>query len=70
MQDIIDELGSKEQVRELIDYYFGISRGDHELSWFFFNYDKLGRAYRLQVKDRAKRRQLMEETKRRMEDNA
>lgn len=45
---------SPDDARGLIDYYFEtISPGGHDLTWFFYNYDKLAEAKERRDKDAA-----------------
>jgi len=52
-----------EEVKGLIDYYFTTtSQKRHALDWFFYNYEKLQTSMDEVEKDRARRKQLREES--------
>lgn len=56
------------QAKELIDYYFTTPpTRRHDLDWFFYNYEKLVKAWRDGKSDAEHRRKLMEESKIRAE---
>jgi hypothetical protein len=40
MQDVIDSVGY-DRSRVLLEYYFKMSKPNHPLSWFFYNFEKL-----------------------------
>ena len=62
MQDVIDSVGF-ERGMDLIEYYFKTSKSGHPLLFFLYNFDKLDTMYKEQLKDKEKRRKLMEATK-------
>lgn len=67
MQDVIDSVGF-DRAKELLIYYFKISKSGHPLQFFFFNFDKMD-VMEVEIrKDQAKRRLLMEETKKMIEE--
>ena len=66
MQDVIDSVGF-DRAKELLEYYFGLSKNGHPLQFFFYNFDKMD-ALKLEIeKDKEKRRLLLEETKKMVE---
>lgn len=66
MQDVIDSVGF-DRAKELIEYYFGLNKNGHPLQFFFYNFDKMD-ALKLEIeKDKEKRRLLLEETKKMVE---
>lgn len=67
MQDVIDSVGF-DRAKELLVYYFKISKSGHPLQFFFFNFDKMDVMEAEIRKDQARRRLLMEETKRMIEE--
>lgn len=47
---------SVQETKELIDYWLGInSAQNHQLTWFFYNYDKLIEVRNAQAEDAARR---------------
>lgn len=66
MQDVIDSVGFN-RAKELLEYYFGLNKNGHPLQFFFYNFDKMD-ALKLEIeKDKEKRRLLLEETKKMVE---
>ena len=67
MQDVIDSVGF-DRAKELLVYYFKISKSGHPLQFFFFNFDKMD-VMEIEIRrDQARRRLLMEETKKMIEE--
>lgn len=67
MQDVIDSVGY-DRAKELLEYYFGLTKNGHPLQFFFYNFDKMD-ALKIEIeKDKAKRRLLLEETKKMVEE--
>lgn len=62
MQDVIDSVGF-ETGMDLLEYYFKTSKSNHPLLFFLYNFDKLDNMRKEQLKDKEKRRKLMEATK-------
>lgn len=62
MQDVIDSVGF-ERGMDLLEYYFKTSKSNHPLLFFLYNFDKLDTMRKEQLKDKEKRRKLMEATK-------
>jgi len=66
MQDVIDSVGYN-RAKELLEYYFGLTKNGHPLQFFFYNFDKMD-ALKIEIeKDKEKRRLLLEETKKMVE---
>jgi hypothetical protein len=66
MQDVIDSVGY-DRAKELLEYYFGLTKNGHPLQFFFYNFDKMD-ALKIEIeKDKEKRRLLLEETKKMVE---
>ena len=67
MQDVIDSVGY-DRAKELLEYYFGLTKNGHPLQFFFYNFDKMD-ALKIEIeKDKEKRRLLLEETKKMVEE--
>jgi hypothetical protein len=67
MQDVIDSVGF-DRAKELLVYYFKINKSGHPLQFFFFNFDKMDVMEVEIKKDQARRRLLMEETKKMIQE--
>jgi hypothetical protein len=66
MQDVIDSVGFS-RAKELLEYYFGLNKNGHPLQFFFYNFDKMD-ALKVEIeRDKEKRRLLLEETKKMVE---
>ncbi len=66
MQDVIDSVGY-DRAKELLEYYFGLTKNGHPLQFFFYNFDKMD-SLKIEIeKDKEKRRLLLEETKKMVE---
>ena len=66
MQDVIDSVGF-DRAKELLEYYFGLTKNGHPLQFFFYNFDKMDALKTEIEKDKEKRRLLLEETKKMVE---
>lgn len=66
MQDVIDSVGF-DRAKELIEYYFELNKNGHPLQFFFYNFDKMDSLKTEIEKDKEKRRLLLEETKKMVE---
>ena len=62
MQDVIDSVGI-DRAKEILVYYFSLSKGGHPLQFFFYNFDRMDAAIAEVEKDKERRRLLLEETK-------
>ncbi len=66
MQDVVDSVGF-ERAKELLTYYFSLNKNGHPLQFFFYNFDKMD-ALKIEIeRDKEKRRLLLEETKKMVE---
>lgn len=60
---------STEQAKELVDFYFTTPADrDHNLDWFFYNYEKLNQSMYDTKKDQEASARLMAESKKRAEE--
>ena len=66
MQDVIDSVGY-DRAKQLLEYYFGLTKNGHPLQFFFYNFDKMDVVKTEIEKDKEKRRLLLEETKKMVE---
>jgi len=66
MQDVVDSVGYN-RAKELLEYYFGLTKNGHPLQFFFYNFDKMDLVKTEIEKDKEKRRLLLEETKKMVE---
>jgi hypothetical protein len=66
MQDVIDSVGF-DRAKELLEYYFGLTKNGHPLQFFFYNFDKMDELKKEIEKDKERRRLLLEETKKMVE---
>ena len=66
MQDVIDSVGY-DRAKELLIYYFGLTKNGHPLQFFYYNFDKMDALKIEMEKDKEKRRLLLEETKKMVE---
>lgn len=67
MQDLIDSVGI-DRAKELLIYYFSLPKGGHPLQFFFYNFDRIDSALVEIEKDKERRRLLLEETKKMVEE--
>ncbi len=67
MQDVIDSVGF-DRAKELLVYYFSLPKGGHPLQFFFYNFDRMETAMNEANKDKERRRLLLEETKKMVEE--
>ena len=67
MQDVIDSVGF-DRAKDLLIYYFSLPKGGHPLQFFFYNFDRMENAMIEAEKDRERRRLLLEETKKMVEE--
>jgi hypothetical protein len=66
MQDVIDSVGF-DRAKELLEYYFNLTKHGHNIQFFLYNFDKMDTVKTEIEKDKAKRRLLLEETKKMVE---
>ena len=67
MQDVIESVGF-DRAKELLVYYFSLPKGGHPLQFFFYNFDRIDAAVSEVEKDKERRRLLLEETKKMVEE--
>ena len=67
MQDVIDSVGF-DRAKELLIYYFSLPKGGHPLNFFFYNFDRIDSAVSEVERDKERRRLLLEETKKMVEE--
>lgn len=67
MQDVIDSVGF-DRAKELLAYYFSLPKGGHPLQFFFYNFDRMDIVEVEAQKDKERRRLLLEETKKMVEN--
>ena len=67
MQDVIDSVGF-DRAKELLTYYFSLQKGGHPLQFFFYNFDRMDIVEVEAQKDKERRRLLLEETKKMVEN--
>jgi hypothetical protein len=68
MQDVVDSVGF-ERAKELLEYYLKVTKPRHPLQWFFYNFDKLDDMLEQKQADAVRRKKMLEETKRMVEEN-
>ena len=66
MQDVIDSVGF-DRAKELLEYYFHLTKHGHTIQFFLYNFDKMDTVRTEIEKDKEKRRLLLEETKKMVE---
>ena len=67
MQDVIESVGY-DRARELLEYYFRVTKQGHPLQWFFYNFDRLDDMLLQSEEDAQRRKKLREATKRMVEE--
>ena len=67
MQDVIESVGL-DRAKELLIYYFSLPKGGHPLQFFFYNFDRIDSAVAEIKRDKERRRLLLEETKKMVEE--
>lgn len=67
MQDVIDSVGY-DTARELLGYYFRTTKNGHPLNFFYNNFDRIQVHMENSIKDRETRKNIMEATKRLVEE--
>jgi hypothetical protein len=69
MQDVIESVGY-DRARELLEYYFRVTKQGHPLQWFFYNFDRLDDMLLQSKEDDERRRKMREATKRMVEEKS
>jgi hypothetical protein len=68
MQEVIDSIGY-ERSKELIEYYFTLtSKQNHQLQWFYYNFDRLDDMLNKTLLDNERRNMLLLKTKQMVEE--
>ena len=67
MQDVIDSVGY-DRAKELLEYYFKITKSGHPISWFFFNFEKLDMSLQEKEHDKTRRELIRARTKSMVEE--
>jgi hypothetical protein len=62
MQDVIDSVGY-DRAKELVEYYFKVTKSGHPISWFFYNFEKLDIALQEKQQDKTRREIIRSKTK-------
>ena len=62
MKDVIDSVGL-DRAKEILIYYFTLTKGGHPLQFFFYNFDKIDYLKSEREKDEKHRRLLLQATK-------
>lgn len=69
MQDVIESVGY-DRARELIEYYFRVTKQGHPLQWFFYNFDRLDDMLLQAQEDELRRKKMREATKKMVEEKS
>jgi len=69
MQDVIESVGY-DRARELLEYYFRVTKQGHPIQWFFYNFDRLDDMLLQSEEDTRRRQKLREATKKMVEENS
>lgn len=69
MQDVIESVGY-DRARELLEYYFRVTKQGHPIQWFFYNFDRLDDMLIQSEEDTRRRQKLREATKKMVEENS
>ena len=67
MQDVIDSVGY-DRAKTLLEYYFTTSKPGHQLSWFFFNFEKLDLSLQQKEEDKSRRELIRAKTRSMIEE--
>ena len=62
MQDVIDSV-VYDRSKELLEYYFKITKSGHPLQWFFYNFEKLDLTLSQTQEDKTRRELIRSKTK-------
>lgn len=69
MSDVIDSIGY-ERARELLFYYFKVTKQGHPIQWFLYNFDRLDDMFVQSQEDELRRKKMREATKRMVEEQS
>jgi len=67
MADVISSIGY-ERARDLLQYYFKVTKQGHPLQWFFYNFDRLDDMLTQSEEDQLKRKKMREATRKMVEE--
>jgi hypothetical protein len=68
MNDVIDSVGY-DRAKELLEYYFKVTKPGHPLTFFYYNFDKIDESMVKLQQDKERREFLLAQTKRMVEEN-
>lgn len=68
MQDVIESVGY-DRARELLEYYFRVTKQGHPIQWFFYNFDRLDDMLLQSQEDQLRRKKMREATKKMVEES-
>lgn len=68
MNDVIDSVGY-DRAKELLEYYFRVTKPGHPLTFFYYNFDKMDDSMVKLQQDKERREFLLAQTKRMVEEN-
>ena len=69
MQDVIESVGY-DRARELLEYYFRVTKQGHPIQWFFYNFDRLDDMLIQSQEDELRRKKMREATKKMVEESS
>jgi hypothetical protein len=69
MGDVIDSIGY-DRSKELLEYYFKVTKQGHPLQWFFYNFDRLDDMLLQSQEDELRRKKMREATKKMVEERS
>ena len=67
MNDVIDSIGY-DRARALLEYYFKVTKSNHSLQWFFYNFEKLDLTLQQVEEDKTRRELIRAKTKSMVEE--
>jgi hypothetical protein len=67
MQDVIDSVGY-DRAKVLLEYYFKTKNRNHQISWFFYNFEKLDLSLQQTEEDKTRRELIRSKTKAMVEE--
>lgn len=67
MGDVIESIGF-DRAKELIEYYFRVTKQGHPIQWFFYNFDRLDDMLLQSEEDIRRRKKLREATRKMVEE--
>jgi hypothetical protein len=68
MNDVIDSVGY-DRAKELLEYYFKVTKPGHPLTFFYYNFDKIDESMVKLQQDKERREFLLAQTKKMVEEN-